>query len=160
VLNIGLDIGVISPTLFTMMVLMALFTTVMTTPLLQVVYPPEELAKELIEPPAPAPARPAEAFNVLICVSYERSGLGMVVLARAPLGPQSQDGSVYALKLIRPTDRPSFYLGHAEDQQEQGAAALAPVLERAEEIGLEVRPLSFVSPEPVEDICNVAEVKD
>ena len=35
VLNIGLDVGVISPELFTMMVLMALVTTVATTPVLQ-----------------------------------------------------------------------------------------------------------------------------
>ena len=35
VLNIGLDIGVIPPTLFTMMVIMALVTTFMTTPLLR-----------------------------------------------------------------------------------------------------------------------------
>ena len=34
VLNIGLDLGVISPTLFAMMVLMALVTTLATTPLL------------------------------------------------------------------------------------------------------------------------------
>lgn len=34
VLNIGLELGVISPTIFTMMVLMALVTTVMTSPLL------------------------------------------------------------------------------------------------------------------------------
>ena len=39
VLNVGLDLGVISPTLFTMLVLMALVTTVMTTPLLHVVFP-------------------------------------------------------------------------------------------------------------------------
>lgn len=39
VLNIGLDIKVISPALFTMMVLMALVTTFMTTPLLEIVYP-------------------------------------------------------------------------------------------------------------------------
>jgi Kef-type K+ transport system membrane component KefB len=39
-LNVGLDIGVISPTLFTMMVFMALVTTFMTTPLLQRIYPP------------------------------------------------------------------------------------------------------------------------
>ncbi len=38
VLNIGLDIGVISPALFTMMVLMALVTTFMTTPLLEWLY--------------------------------------------------------------------------------------------------------------------------
>ena len=35
VLNIGLDLGVISPTLFTMLVVMALVTTFMTSPLLQ-----------------------------------------------------------------------------------------------------------------------------
>jgi Kef-type K+ transport system membrane component KefB len=34
VLNIGLDLHVISPMLFTMMVLMALITTVATTPIL------------------------------------------------------------------------------------------------------------------------------
>ena len=39
VLNIGLDIGVISPAVFTIMVLMALVTTVMTSPLLEWVYP-------------------------------------------------------------------------------------------------------------------------
>ena len=38
-LNIGLDIGVLSPTAFTMMVLMALVTTFMTTPLLNRIYP-------------------------------------------------------------------------------------------------------------------------
>ena len=40
ILNIGLDIGVISPPLFTLMVLMALATTFMTTPLLSRFYPP------------------------------------------------------------------------------------------------------------------------
>ena len=40
ILNIGLDIGVISPAVFAMMVLMALATTVMTSPLLELIYPP------------------------------------------------------------------------------------------------------------------------
>lgn len=39
VLNIGLDLGVISPQLFTMMVLMALATTIATTPILQWLHP-------------------------------------------------------------------------------------------------------------------------
>ncbi len=38
-LNIGLEIGVISPSLFTIMVVMALVTTFMTTPILQRIYP-------------------------------------------------------------------------------------------------------------------------
>lgn len=39
ILNVGLDLGVISPALFAMMVLMALATTLMTTPLLDRIYP-------------------------------------------------------------------------------------------------------------------------
>ncbi len=38
VLNIGLDIGILSPTLFAMMVIMAIVTTIMTAPLLEWIY--------------------------------------------------------------------------------------------------------------------------
>jgi len=40
VLHMGLDLGVISPSLFAMMVVMALVTTVMTAPLLALVRAP------------------------------------------------------------------------------------------------------------------------
>ncbi|HXI90696.1 MAG TPA: cation:proton antiporter [Blastocatellia bacterium] len=39
ILNIGLDLGILSPALFSIMVLMALVTTLMTTPLVRWVYP-------------------------------------------------------------------------------------------------------------------------
>ena len=48
VLNIGLDLQVISPTLFSMMVIMALVTTLMTSPLLRLLVPsgaPQDLHK-------------------------------------------------------------------------------------------------------------------
>ncbi|MGO9645073.1 MAG: hypothetical protein ACLPY5_10030 [Candidatus Bathyarchaeia archaeon] len=38
-LNIGLDVGVISPLVFTLMVFMALITSFMTTPVLEWIYP-------------------------------------------------------------------------------------------------------------------------
>lgn len=41
VLNVGLDLGLLSPTLFSMMVIMALVTTVITTPVLKFVLPEE-----------------------------------------------------------------------------------------------------------------------
>jgi len=50
VLNIGLDMGVISPTLFAMMVVMALVTTAMTSPLLSLI-----LRQPPAEEPVPAP---------------------------------------------------------------------------------------------------------
>jgi Kef-type K+ transport system membrane component KefB len=46
ILNIGLDIGVISPALFSMMVIMALVTTFMTTPVLALICPKEFMARE------------------------------------------------------------------------------------------------------------------
>jgi Kef-type K+ transport system membrane component KefB len=35
VINVGLDLGVISPSVFTMLVIMAIFSTVITTPALK-----------------------------------------------------------------------------------------------------------------------------
>jgi Kef-type K+ transport system membrane component KefB len=49
ILNIGLDIGVISPAMFSIMVLMALVTTFMTTPLLEWVYPARLFRAQLEE---------------------------------------------------------------------------------------------------------------
>ena len=40
VLNVGLELGIISPTLFAMMVLMALVTTLVTAPVLALLKPP------------------------------------------------------------------------------------------------------------------------
>ena len=48
ILNIGLDLRVIPPTLFAILVLMALVTTFMTTPLLAVFYPPSVM-DEMVE---------------------------------------------------------------------------------------------------------------
>jgi Kef-type K+ transport system membrane component KefB len=50
VLNVGLDLGVISPELFTMMVLMAIVTTLATTPLLRIAVPEAMLARASITP--------------------------------------------------------------------------------------------------------------
>ena len=44
VINIGADMGVISPTAFFWLVTMALFTTVITTPILTRLYPSPEAA--------------------------------------------------------------------------------------------------------------------
>lgn len=69
VLNIGLDLGIISPTLFAMMVLMALATTLATTPVLQRLNPSFGSAASVIsrqperaeaEPPATTAATAAE----------------------------------------------------------------------------------------------------
>ncbi|HEY9462670.1 MAG TPA: cation:proton antiporter, partial [Vicinamibacterales bacterium] len=50
VLNVGLDLGVITPTVFTMMVVMAIVTTMATTPLLSVLVPEATLRHASISP--------------------------------------------------------------------------------------------------------------
>lgn len=56
VLNLGLDLGIISPALFSMLVVMALVTTFMTTPLLMRLYP-EGVRKATAAPtPRPVPS--------------------------------------------------------------------------------------------------------
>src|SRR3989441_1247166 len=154
VLNIGLDLGVISPALFTMLVLMALVTTFMTTPLLAVVYPREALVRDEEEE---AVRTTAGGFTVLMCVAYDRSGPAMVTVAGALAGDEANGGRLYALRLVPPADRAAFVLRQQAGVED--AAALAPLLERAAVLGLEGRPLSVVAPQPAHDICNVATVK-
>ena len=50
VLNVGLDLGVISPALFTMLVIMAIVTTMATTPVLRAVMPEATLGRASISP--------------------------------------------------------------------------------------------------------------
>lgn len=158
VLNIGLDLGVISPKVFTMMVLMALFTTVITTPLLRWIYPPELQTKALLEAEEKRAPPPPSNFTLLMCVAYGGSGPSMVLLARALSGSGAQQARLYALRLVVPTDRTSFYL-NTDAVQVQAAEGFKPLLDKAASLGLDVRPLSFVSATPANDICNVAEVK-
>ncbi len=49
VLNIGLELGVISPLIFTMLVIMALVTTFMTSPLLEWTYPKKLIRLDVME---------------------------------------------------------------------------------------------------------------
>jgi nucleotide-binding universal stress UspA family protein len=151
VLNVGFDLHVIGPQLFTMMVMMALVTTFMTTPILHVIYPPEQRTLELAEP---REAVTTAQYTVLVCIADPRIGPNLVTLAAA-LCPR-ENARVYALRLVSPSERGSF----SDEATEQLAQlSLAPILERARALSLPVKPLSFVSTDASEDISSVAQVK-
>ena len=163
-LNIGLDLGVISPLLFAMMVIMALVTTFMTTPILERIYPVAELAKELAENvPTPLPSAHSlntTRFTALVCVAYERSGPALVRMAAAIAGRAADSSRIYALRLERASERASFLLEQRGPRTPRPDEALGPLVERArEQEQVELRPLSFVSTKPAADICDVASVK-
>ncbi len=161
VLNIGLDLGVISPTVFTMLVLMALVTTFMTTPVLSLVYPDSELAKDRLvgASPTPVPTRPGlqQPFTVMMCVSDAAAGPGLATVSAALLGTREEPANLLALHLWRPGERPSVDRRRDEERVEEGP--LRPLLETAKALSLQVRPLAFISAEPAKDICSTAEVK-
>ncbi|MCY1076600.1 cation:proton antiporter domain-containing protein [Archangium lansingense] len=157
VLNIGLDLGVISSKLFTMLVIMALVTAFMTSPLLRWMYPPEEVARDRVPLVPFSPPAAQATFTVLMCVSHGQTGAGMATLGRALTGAPGESFQFHALHLVPPAERASDHL--RREQEGGGGDALAPLVERASGLGLQVRPLSFVSAEPALDICRTAEAK-
>jgi nucleotide-binding universal stress UspA family protein len=156
ILNIGLDLGVIGPALFTIMVLMALFTTFITTPLLNLVYPPDQLARDLLVPPQPetSPGLEPPPFTVLICVAHDRSGPGLVQMASALGGKAAR---IHALHLVHPAERVSSVLEQA--QEEPPDLAFGPMLDRARELDVRVKTTAYVSGEPAADIVAVSQAK-
>jgi Kef-type K+ transport system membrane component KefB len=95
VLNIGLSLGVITPLLFTMLVMMALVTTFMTSPLLEWTYP-----KQLIRESAPPDSAPPPDYRVLVPVANPTTQKGLLELAMA-IGLGSPTAVVHPLSLIQ-----------------------------------------------------------
>lgn len=76
VLNIGLSLNVISPLLFTMLVIMALVTTFMTSPLLEFIYPKQQIRQHLVNQPAVS-----DQYHVLVPIANPTTQRGLIELA-------------------------------------------------------------------------------
>jgi K+:H+ antiporter len=148
ILNIGYDLGVISPALFAMMVLMAILTTVATTPVLAAIYPPDRFRAELA-------TVPATASGVLAAIALPSSGPLLVDVAAALA--EDAESPVYILHLERPPERGTLGIGIGATGGNH--TALAPALAHARARGLAARPLQFVSRSPADDIRDVARAK-
>lgn len=145
-LNIGFELGVLSPALFSMMVVMVLVTTMVTGPALARIYPVRDAIRELVATNA-GPERTAEG-QVMICISHPRVGPAMVRIARWVGG---SDAGLLALHLTRDEGETA--------EPPDGSAVLGPALAAADALDVPVRPLSFSSPEPAQDIVRVADVR-
>jgi Kef-type K+ transport system membrane component KefB/nucleotide-binding universal stress UspA family protein len=156
VLNIALDLGVIDPTFFTMMVIMALVTTFMTTPLLRWIYPSAMMAADLVEP-VEMPAHATPAFTVLACPLEAQTARSMHRLA-AGLG--GDNSLLVAVHVTPPSDRYSDQLDPIATDEQTADRVLAAVREGAEAVSIAVRTLAYTSLEPADDIVSLAEVRD
>ncbi|MDZ8055476.1 MAG: cation:proton antiporter [Aulosira sp. ZfuVER01] len=103
VLNIGLDLGVISPVLFTMLVIMALVTTFMTSPLLEWTYPKKLIRLDVIEPESAETEKETTVgseYRILVPVANPSTQKGLVQLAVAIALNYRQPAVVHPLSLI------------------------------------------------------------
>ncbi|MBD2603091.1 cation:proton antiporter [Scytonema hofmannii FACHB-248] len=108
VLNIGLSLGVITPLLFTMLVIVALVTTFMTSPLLEWTYPKRLIKLDVVEKEdAPEASRDiatvdsyGQIYRILVPVANPSTQKGLVQLAVAIALNYQQPTAVHPLSLI------------------------------------------------------------
>src|SRR6266478_3040421 len=182
VLNIGLEMKVISPTLFAMLVIMALVTTFATTPILHLITrnqepelePVPELGTFSPEPvatqapgraahpaprPVPAPARPlpivAEHTAILVPVSNPEGVSDLIELALAATPHDAPAPRVLALVKTPPGGARSG-LREAEQRVPPRSPALAAALDLAVARGDVITPQAVWTNDPATDILAFA----
>jgi Kef-type K+ transport system membrane component KefB len=144
VLNIGYDIGVLSPEIFAMMVIMALATTCMTGPALDLIdrFMPVELeAKE--------DQNKNSGFSVAMAFASPLGARKMLKVTKALLAPEAEQ-QVTALHLT-----PSSYLNHT-NTEEYEQETFHPVLDEARNLQLPVTTLFKPSQDIEHDLIQTA----
>ncbi|XP_057802721.1 cation/H(+) antiporter 18-like [Salvia miltiorrhiza] len=112
VLNIGKDRGVLNDQTFAIMVLMALFTTFMTTPIVVRIYKPARLAAAVVEYKRRSIQKKEEASNaelrLLVCFHSTRNIASLINLMEASRGMGNRRGlRVYAMHMMELSERSS-----------------------------------------------------
>ena len=145
VLNIGLDLGVLTTEVFTMMVIMALVTTFMTGPALDLINlifktkDVSEISDELN----------ANKYKVLISFGNNEKGKSLLRLANSLIKKQKESTRVTAMHLILSDQMHSYNLEEYEKER------FLPIIEESQVLKQEVSTIF----KPTVDIeTNIAEV--
>jgi Kef-type K+ transport system membrane component KefB len=158
VLNIGLDLGLISPALFTILVLMALVTTFMAGPALRLLDPkgqlseaPERALRRLVRRQGPR----AQAERSILVAPLDDNAVDRLVAIAEPLARSEPPRELLLVRLM-----PAVGLAaglSAEDRElRQATTELAHRRELLEERGVEARAVAFTSPSPGQDLLRLA----
>lgn len=102
ILNIGLTKGVLTDQLFTLLVVMAIVTTVITEPLLRLVYPNRQLERDIADAEKAALGR--AAYRVLVVVDDPNADAGLVETGIDVLG-RDDPAEVVLTRFLPSTDR-------------------------------------------------------
>ncbi|WP_031527946.1 cation:proton antiporter [Dyadobacter crusticola] len=150
VLNIGYDIGVLSPEIFAMMVIMALATTCMTGPALDLIdkfFPQKkwEAMRDKLEP---------SRFSVLIAFASPQGGRKMLRLADKMIWKEADEQQITALHLS-----PSSYLNQVNTEEYQ-FETFRPLNEEAQQRHVTFTSLFKPSQDIEHDIIDTANSGD
>jgi hypothetical protein len=169
VLNLALDTGVISQALFTMLVIMALVTTLIAGPLLRLLDPRNELgvpieeelevARQMSAAQFPGLQLPEEA--VLVAPQSEGALPHLLALAE-PLARSEPPRELIVARLLRPTRGAAARGGLQTERRllEETTNHVNEVRFELIERGVAARGVAFVSPDPGQDLSRLAESEE
>jgi Kef-type K+ transport system membrane component KefB len=160
VLNIGLELGVISPALFTMLVIMALVTTFMAGPALRLIDPKGKLSA-----PPEEELRRAESLDDLgvelpvpersiVVAPLDEQNLDALLALAEPLARSQPPRELIVVRLVVPKRAVTGIALDARDLQranEELAERRGEVLER----GVPARTIAFTSADPGKDLVRL-----
>jgi Kef-type K+ transport system membrane component KefB len=157
ILNVGRELGLIGDTLFTMMVVMAVVTTVMTGPLLTFAYPKRRIARDIAEAERAA-LGDAATTRVLVVAKPETDSAALVEVAFGLLG-DTQPSEVVVAALEPQKEKLEMGSGLTDELAEMAATMeRQQVLVKAgEDEGIPVRIMANPSGDVTGDLVALAE---
>lgn len=146
VLNIGYDLGVLTTEVFTMMVIMALVTTFMTGPALDLINYIFK-TKDII---LPDEIKSDDKYKILISFGNSERGKSLLRLANSFVKKESQESVVTAMHLTLSNELHTFNL------EEQERRSFAPLVNESENLGQKIITLFKASNDIDNDIIEIA----
>lgn len=147
VLNIGYELGVLSPKVFTMMVIMALVTTFMTGPALDIINFIFKTKDALI----PSEVKRSSDFNILISFGNKEKGKSLLRLANSLTKKQQDTANVTAMHLTMSDEM------HAYNLQEYEKETFEPIAKESKKLDQKITTIFKASNDMETDIADIAQ---
>ncbi|MEM0541783.1 cation:proton antiporter [Flavobacterium sp. j3] len=146
VLNIGYELGVLSPKIFTMMVIMALVTTFMTGPALDLINFIFK-TKDVI---VPSEIKSNAKFKILISFGNNEKGKSLLRLANSLVKNDKEKSNVTAMHLTLSDDM------HAYNLKEYEESTFEPVVKESVKLNQEITTIFKATGDIETDIADIA----
>ncbi len=160
ILNIGREKGVLNDRLFTMLVVMAVFTTIITEPVLRLFYPDRLLRKDVAEAERAALGI-ADAYRVLIPVTDMAHTAPLVDVACDLIGDESPAELVLSRYAYQSSGTElGSGLGNQLAEIAESMEALAALQQRATARGVRAKVVNQFSADPTRDWIDQLESLD